>query len=220
MSLTLKMKALVEAAAFTGFGQTTPVTKVRNWRTDVVSYDSGVEQRQQVLDQPIRGWMINWSLLDAAGRDQLREIFDAARGTCETFQWLDDDEYLCSSEQIATDGSETAYQLVCTYHSGETYEWTETKKDIVPGTLYAPVVTHSVDGAAAEVAAAPGANEFTLDDTTGIMTFGVAPSSGVLTCTYEYYFRVRFVEDIYTDLQFAAGPLYSAADLQIKEVMY
>jgi len=219
MSLTLKMKALVEAAAFTGFDQVVPVKKVRHWRTDIAAFDSGIEQRQQILDQPIREWFINWSLLDAAGRNQVKEVFDAARGASDTFQWLDDDEYLCSAEQIATDGVDTAYQLVCTYYSGESYEWTETKKDIVPGSIYAPVVTHSVDGAQTEVESSPGANEFTLDDTTGIMTFGVAPSSGVLTCTYEYYFRVRFTEDTYDDVQVYTGPLYSAPDLHVVEVL-
>jgi len=219
MSLTLKMKALVEAAAFTGFSQMTPVRKLRNWRTEVAGYDSGTEQRQQILDQPIREWFINWALLDAAARNEVKETFDAARGMANTFLWLDDDEYLCTAEQIATDGTATTYQLVCTYYSGETYEWTETKKDIVPATLYAPVVTHSLDGPQTEVAAAPGADEFTLDDTTGIMTFGAAPIAGILTCTYEYYFRVRFADDSYTDTQIQAGPLYSASDLHIAEVL-
>lgn len=213
MSLTLAMKALVEAAAFTGFDQVNPVRKARNWRTDVVSYDSGIRQTQQILDQPIREWFINWALLDQAGRNKVKEVFDAARGKFDTFLWLDDDEFLCSSEQIATDGSETSYQLVCTYYSGESYAWTETKKDIVPGSIYAPVVTHSVDGAQTEGV------EYTLDDTTGILVFAAPPSAGILTCTFEYYFRVAFAEDAYTDTLVHAGPLYSEPDLHIVEVL-
>lgn len=213
MSLTFDMKAEVEAVAFTGFDQSAPIRKTRAWRTDVVNFDSGVEQRQQVLDQPIRAWSVNWSLMDEAARNKLKEIHDAARGSYETFLWLDDDEYLASAEQITTDGVETDYQLVATYFSGETYEWTETKKDIVPSSIYAPVITHSVDGAQTEGV------DYTLDDATGILIFGSAPSAGVLSCTYEYYFRVRFADDVYNDLQFAAGPLYSASDLQIVEVL-
>lgn len=211
MSLTLKMKALVEAAAFTGFGQVKPVRKARNWRTDVIGYDSGIRQTQQVLDQPIREWWINWALIDQAGRNKIKEIFDAARGQYDTFLWLDDDEFLCSGEQIATDGTETEFQLVCTYFPGESYSWTETKKDIVDGSIYAPVVTHSVDGAQTEGV------DFTLDDTTGILVFGSPPSAGVLTCTFQYYFRVAFAQDTYQDVMIQPGPLYSASDLHVVE---
>jgi len=219
MSLTLKMKALVEGASFTGFSQGLPVRKIRRWKTDIVKYDSEVEQRGQVLDRPIREWLINWSLMDKAGRDKVREIFDAARGSYDTFLWLDDDEYLASVVSIATDGSDTTYQLKAVYYTGETYEWSEDKKDIVPGSIYAPVVTHSIDGAQTEVPSSPGANQYTLDDTTGVLTFGAAPSAGVLTCTFEYYFRVRFAEDVLEDTQMASEPLYDYGNLRIMEVL-
>ncbi len=64
-------------------------------------------------------------------------------------------------------------------------------------------MTHSVDGAQTEVAAGPGANEFTLDDTTGIMTWsgGNEPSAGTLTVTFQFYFRVRFDFDVHRDIQ-------------------
>ena len=213
MSLTFDMKAEVTAVAFAGFDQSAPIRKSRAWRTDVIGFDSGIEQRQQVFDQPIRGWSVNWSILDQAARDKLKEIHDAARGSFDTFLWLDDDEYLATAEQIATDGSETSYQLQATYFSGETYEWTEEKKDIVPSSIYAPVITHSVDGAQTEGV------DYTLDDATGILVFGSAPSAGVLSCTFQYYYRVRFTEDVYDDLQFAAGRLFSASGIEIMEVL-
>jgi uncharacterized protein (TIGR02217 family) len=218
MSLVLKAKALVEAAAFTGFDQTNPVRKVRRWATDVVQYDSRLRQTQQVLDQPMREWFVNWSLIDEAGQNQLREIFDAARGTYDSFLWLDDTEYLASGITITTDGTSTTYQLKCTYHQGESYSWDEDKADIVAGDIYAPVVTHSVDGAQTEVESGPGANQFTLDDTSGVMTFGAAPSAGVLTCTFQYYFRVAFAEDSFEDLQRYPGPLFDDSELHLAEV--
>lgn len=217
MSLTLKAKALVEAAAFTDFGQTTPIRRKYNWRTEQVQYDSGIRQVNQILSRPIREWFVNWTLLDEAARDELVEIFHAARGAYDTFLWLDDKEYLASSVEIATDGSDTTYQLKEVYYSGESYSWEENKHDIVPGDIYAPVVTHSVDGAQTEVEESPGANQFALDDTTGVMTFGVAPSAGVLTCTFQYYFRVGFAEDAYEDIQLHVGPLFSRPDLHIVE---
>lgn len=221
MALNIALKAVVELAAFDGFGQQNPVRKVRNWKTEAVEFDSGVRQALSVLDQPVREWFINWSLLDEGGQDAVRRVFDAARGRGETFLWLDDKEYLCSGEEITTDGAETQYQLVCTYHGGESYEWTETKTDIVAGSIYPPTVTHSVDGAQTEVQVNPptDANTFYLDDTTGIMVWPEAhpPSAGVLTVTFEYYFRVWFAEDSWEDIQGYPGPLYAGSELHIVE---
>ena len=97
MSLSLKMKALMAAAAFDGFDQDLPVRKMRQWRTETVAFDTGIEQRNQIWTRPLRHWLINWSLLDQAARNQLMEIHDAARGAYDTFLWLDDDEYLAST---------------------------------------------------------------------------------------------------------------------------
>jgi len=219
MSLVLVANDFVGDAAFTGFGQVAPVKRKREWRSDGVQYDNWQEQFNQVSSRPRRHWFINWAVLDEAARDKLVELFDAARGRYDSFLWLDDKEYLASGELITTDGSETQYQLQCTYYSGEDYEWTEDKKDIVPGATYAPVVSHSVDGAQTEVAAPPvNANEFSLDDATGIMTWPDAhpPSAGVLTVTFQYYFRVRFAADVFDDLQERPG-LWNASDLHIVE---
>ena len=220
MSLTLIANSLVATAGFSGFGEAAPVHKEREWRTDQVGYDTWKEQRNQICTQPRRHWFINWELMNLAARDQLREIFDAARGRYNTFLWLDNDEYLATAALITTDGTENAYQLKCTYHGGESYSWDEDKKDIVPGATYPPVVTHSIDGAQTEVAATPGANEYVLDDTTGIMTWGVGtpPSAGVLSCTFEYYFRVRFAEDADIDMLIHTR-LYQRTGLHLVEVI-
>lgn len=174
------------------------------WSTDVVP-TGRTSQRNQLWSQPVRHWYINWDALKSAGRDKFLEIFSRAHGRFRTFNLLDRDDFLCSAEQIATDGTTATYQLCKTYYSGESEEWTENKKKIVPGATYAPVVTHSVDGAQTEVAAGPGANEYTLDDTTGIMTWsgGNEPSAGVLSCTYQFYFQVRFDFDGHDDIKFA-----------------
>ena len=220
MSLSIAMKAVVEAASFTGFGQVNPVRKSRQWRTDVVTYDGQQRQAQQVWDEPIRHFFVNWALLDEDGRNKVKEVFDACRGQADTVLWLDDEEYLCENEAIATDGSTLTYQLQCTYYSGESYAWTETKKDIVPGGIYAPVVTHNVDGAQTEVASSPGANEFTLDDATGLLTWsaGNAPSAGILTVSFQYYFRVAFTVDEWNSVQQYCGPLYANEALHMIEV--
>ncbi len=219
MTLALDAKALMAAAAFTGFDQAEPIRKVRKWKTETVTYDSGKSQRLQVWDRPIREWFINWPVLDQAARDQLVEIFDAVRGGFDTFLWLDDKEYLATGATIATDGIKTEYQLQCTYYAGKSYTWNEDRTVIVPSTIYAPVITHSVNGPQTEVSSSPGANQYTLDDLTGILIFGQAPAVGTLTCTFQYYFKVAFAEDSYDDIRFAPGPLFQATDLHIVEVL-
>jgi uncharacterized protein (TIGR02217 family) len=220
MSLTLVMNTFVGNAAFTGFNQAAPIRKVREWKTDVKAGETWQEQRNQAVSRPRRHWYINWELLDKAARDKLIEIFDAARGMYDTFLWLDDDEYLASSVLIATDGSKTSYQLKDTYRSGASYEWSENKYDIVPGGTYAPVVVHNVSGAQTEVASSPGANQFTLDDTTGLLVWSSANKlpAGILTVTFEYYFRVRWFSDEHVDLQ-TYTRLYQGEDLHIVEVV-
>ena len=183
-------------------GEQYPVRMDPQWATDVVS-TGRKSQRNQLWSQPLRHWYINWDALTKTGRDKFLEIFNRAHGRHNTFLLRDRDDFLCPAEVIATDGTTATYQLCKTYYPGEAEEWTENKKDIMPGGIYPPVVTHDVDGAQAEVAAGPGADEFTLDDTTGIMTWsgGNEPSAGNLTVTFQFYFRVRFDFDRHADIQ-------------------
>jgi uncharacterized protein (TIGR02217 family) len=185
------------------YGQQYPVKMRKQWRTDVVPMGQR-EQRNEEWPQPKRWFFVNWQALSDESNDRLTEMHDRARGRANTFLWRARKDFLCENEQIATDGSAATYQLVKTYYPSEAEEWTEDKKDIVPGGTYPPVVTHDVDGAQTEVAAAPGANEFTLNDATGIMTWsgGNEPSAGVLTVTFQFYFRVRWTSDEHTECLF------------------
>jgi uncharacterized protein (TIGR02217 family) len=220
VSLPLIINSFVGDAAFAGFDEALPLIKEFEWLTDVVQYGAWSEQRNQISTRPRRHWFINWSYMDKAARDKLIELAHAGRGRWETFLLTDSDEFQATTITINTDGTLLNYQLKDTYYSGETYTWDEDKKDIVPGGTFAPVVTHNIDGAQTEVAAAPGANEYTLDDTTGIMSWsaGNAPSAGVLTCTFQYYFRVRFTSDAHRDTMFETD-LYRNPSIHVVEVV-
>lgn len=196
--MEIELRAFISPA----HGEQYPVRMEFEWSTDVVP-KTRTSQRNQQWSQPRRHWYINWDALTKTGRDKFLEIFNRASGKYRTFLLSDIDDFLCSNEVIATDGSAATYQLAKTYYSGETEEWTEDKKKIVPGGVYPPVVSHDIDGAQAEVAAAPGANQYTLDDTTGIMTWsgGNEPSAGNLTVTYQFYFNVRFDFDTHADIR-------------------
>ena len=188
------------------FGLAYPVEMKKQWSTDIVPLGLK-EQVNEIWPQPKRHWFIDWRALSEASNDKLTEMHDRARGKANTFLWRDKKDFLCSGETIATDGTSAMYQLCRTYYPGETESWTEDKTAIMPGGVYPPVVTHNIDGAQTEVEAGPGADEFTLDDATGIMTWsgGNEPSAGVLTVTFQYYFRVRWTSDEHIDSQFAPG---------------
>ncbi len=218
--MDIVLNDVLAAAGFSGFDEIHPLRKSFQWITERVLYDSRKEQRNQILSRPIRHWWLNYAILDQDTRDALIEVFQRAAGRYRSFLYTDREDYQATAVTIATDGTTATYQLIQTYYPGETETWDEDKKDIVPGGTFAPVVTHNIDGAQTEVAAAPGANEYTLDDTTGIMTWsgGNEPSAGILTCTFRFYFRVIFAMDLHVDLQ-PYPDLWRARGVHIHEVL-
>ena len=218
--MDIVLNDVLAAAGFAGFDEVHPLRKSFQWVTERVLYDSRKEQRNQILSRPIRHWWLNYVIMDQGARDALIEVFQRAAGRYRSFLYTDREDYQATAVTIATDGTAATYQLIQTYYPGDAEEWDEDKKDIVPGGTFAPVVTHNIDGPQTEVAAAPGANEYTLDDTTGIMTWsaGNEPSAGVLACTFQFYFRVIFAEDQHIDLQ-PYPNLWRARGVHIHEVL-
>ena len=214
MEMTLVLNDFVGDAAFTGFDQANPVIVNYQWRTDVVQFDNAKEQRNQILVQPIRRWRVNWPFLDLAARNKLIEIFQRAKGKFDTFYWADETDFECAladwTHNLSTGDATT--QLGKTYYIGETEAWTEDKKNIQPSAKFTPVI--KVNG----VAKTEGV-DFTLDDTTGIITWtGFSPSDGeVLTANYYFYYRVRFDFDIHED-KMRNADIFSTV-LEIVEVL-
>lgn len=201
-------------AAYGHFGEQAPLRKSFNWLTDLVSFDSGKEQRNQILEQPIREWPVNWQWMDVAARNKLIELFQRAKGRHTTFLYSDEDDYECELTEcsILAIADQTNFQLIKTYYVGETETWDEEKKDIVPGATFPPVVKVGVDIKTEGV-------DYTLDDTTGIVIFGAAPRvDKVITANYQFYFRVRFADDIHTDVEHQKD-FYSYDDLRLIEVL-
>ncbi len=173
-----------------------PYKKVFHWATNVITYGTGIEQRNALLSRPIREWNVKYKILTVGMRDQILELYNRSQGQFNTFLFSDPQEYQvvaaeCSFTAIA---AQVLFQLFATYHLGETEQWTEDKEDIVPGGTYQPIIY--VDG----VLKTEGVH-YTINDTTGILdlTLMGAPGAGiVVTADYQYYFRVRFVEDSFS----------------------
>lgn len=207
-------------AAYGSFGEQAPLRKGFNWLTDIVNYDTGKEQANQILEQPVREWPVNWLWMDLAARDKLLEIFLRGKGRYNTFLYKDYHDFECALTEcsVTAAGGETETQLIKTYYPGETETWDEDKKDITPGSIFAPVV--KID-AAVKVED----THFTLDDTTGIIdwTGGSAPNGAlgageVVTANYRFYFRVRFEDDHHTDIEHQID-FWSYDDLRLIEVI-
>jgi uncharacterized protein (TIGR02217 family) len=218
MSINLVINDFVGDAAFAGFDEANPLHKEFEFVTDQVGYDSGKEQRNQIMTQPKRRWQINWTLLDLAARDKLLELYQRAKGRYEDFLYADrwDFETALTDWSYTAAGGETTTQLQKTYYIGETEAWTEDKTKIQPSTEFAPVI--KIDA----VTKTEGV-DFTLDDTTGIIDWsagavGALVAGEVVTANFYFYFKVRFENDIHIDTMREAR-LWSAAPLAIVEVI-
>jgi uncharacterized protein (TIGR02217 family) len=210
----------VPDAATHSFGEQPPRRKTFEWVTDVVSYDNLTEQRNQIAEQPRRHWFINWRWIDREARDKLLEIALRAKGRFDTFLFEDWDEldYACglTDWSYTAAGGETTTQLQKTYFIGESEQWTEDKKKIQPGTIYAPTVKIDAVTKTEDV-------DFTLDDTTGLINWaggavGSLALGEVVTADYRFYFPVNLAVDDYEDLEhyinwWRTQPLHLIEDL-------
>ena len=77
---------------FIAIAATHPVSKTLNWHTDLVRYDSGKEQRNQVRESPTKMWELGWSIMTTAQRNQAIELYGRAKGRFNTFQFRDPQE--------------------------------------------------------------------------------------------------------------------------------
>jgi len=74
-----------------------PFTRRMVWKTDIVSYDSNLEQRNEIWSLPIRLWGIQYKHLSDTQRDKLFEAFNAGRGMARSLYFQDDEDYESTS---------------------------------------------------------------------------------------------------------------------------
>ena len=66
-----------------------PLVQQLEWKTDVVQFDSGKEQRNQIWETPIRHRELTWDIMGQTARDELVELYQRAKGSANTFQFRD-----------------------------------------------------------------------------------------------------------------------------------
>jgi uncharacterized protein (TIGR02217 family) len=198
------------------------VSKAPRFATRIQRAVSGRELR--VVDQPnpIWTWTLTYSMLrdqndtrapsgPGVGYDELRTLmgfFLQQQGTFQPFLFDDPTDDHASAQAIGTgDGSTTVFQLVRTMGaalpSGGFAE---------PITAPNTVSTIYFDGVRQD------ASGYSVDGTTGLVTFSSPPPSGQLvTADFTYFFRVRFADDT-ADFENFLYQLWSLKQIKLQSV--
>lgn len=157
------------------------------YSTDIVMLDNGFEKRNINWSVSRGRWNVSHGVKTKTQFDELLSFFRSRRGKAIGFRFKDWMDYQGVNQNIGTgNGSTVAFQLRKSYVS-----LTTTYRDIfkpVDGTVL--IYVNSV--------LKTEGTDYTIDYTTGIVTFSSAPSSGLaITSDYEYDVPVRFDTDIF-----------------------
>lgn len=161
--------------------------------TQIVELRSGFEQRNQAQQNSRRVYNASMGIRNLGNLHDVIEFWEARGGPLRAFRWKDWADYrsnrgrggVSATDVVlgAGDGTKTAFQLLKLYTSGnQTY--TRRIQKPVQNT-----VVIAFDGTTQSTG-------FTIDHSTGIITFDVAPGNGVeVTAGYEFDVPVRFTND-------------------------
>jgi uncharacterized protein (TIGR02217 family) len=163
-------------------------------RTRIVELASGREERNSPWAGSRRRYDASYGIRRADDLAAVTAFFEARMGRLRGFRWKDWSDYkscLPSQTPSATDqligqgdGSVTSFQLTKTYASGLQ--------------SYARVVNKPVAGTVlVAVGGVEQSSGWSIDTTTGIVTFTVAPATGAsVTAGFEFDVPVRFDSDL------------------------
>lgn len=186
------------------------------WFTDLVDYDTGKEQRNQIWSRPKRRWILPYNVLLQEYRDKLKELCSRAKGMYNVFLFKDPYDYECALTEcsITAIAAQVLFPLIKTYYGSESETWNENKTRIQPGNIFPPII--KVDNVTKVED-----TDYTLDDDIGIVDFTLmgAPGAGaVITANYRFYCPVRFDVDVYNEATIYIG-VWNMGDLPIVEVI-
>lgn len=155
-----------------------------NYSTDIVITQGGYEQRNANWSQARAQYNVAHGIKTQAQLNTLIAFFRARKGRADGFRFKDWSDYQATRQSIGTgDGATKIFQLSKIYSSGTTSE-TRTISKPVTGTVnvYLNSVLQN--------------SGYTLDTTTGLITFTTAPGSGAaVTADFQFDVPVRFDTD-------------------------
>lgn len=160
-------------------------TRTPVWSTLIQQAASGREVRVGLWSSPRYRWKLSYEFLrsDPASPEfqTLVGFYNARRGPFESFLYRDPDDHAVSGQAVATgNGTAKSFQVVRTFGGA-----TEPVR-AVQASDPAPVIY--VSGVERESGWSIGS--------TGLLTFATAPDMGAeITADFDFYWRVRFLED-------------------------
>lgn len=186
--------------------------------TEIVTLANGFEERNTPWAHSRRRYDAGFGLRSLADVDQLLAFFEARRGQLHAFRWKDWSDYkscaaartpLPTDQRIGTgDGVTLSFSLSKTYLSGDE-SYTRPIVKPVAGTVIVAVATDpQAEG-----------TDFSVDPTTGTVTFAVPPDIGTaVTAGFEFDVPVRFDSDrVQTSVAaFNAGDLPNVPIIEVR----
>jgi uncharacterized protein (TIGR02217 family) len=185
-------------------------------RTDVVTLRSGFEERNSIWANSRRRYDASYGIKTYSQLESVLAFFEERRGRLYGFRWRDWLDYRSSTattpiaatdQLIGTgDGATTTFQLKKTYGSVHA-PWARVINKPVAGSL-----TIALGGV-------PQAAGWSIDGTTGLVTFAAAPAPGVaVTAGFEFDVPARFDTDqIEVDLDhFQIGSIQSVPIVEVR----
>lgn len=151
------------------------------FKTNIFTADSGYEQRNIDWQNVRCEYDVSQAIKQQAQMDTLTQFFMARFGRAYGFRFFDWNDYQISNQQIGVgDGATTVFQMVKTYTSFQSESdqtWTYTRQ--ITKIAWGTTAGVTVGGTPVTQHAGPtypdGANYYTIDETTGLMTFRFAP---------------------------------------------
>lgn len=187
-------------------------------RTDVVAISNGFEERNAPWAHSRRRYDAGVGMRSLDDIDLLIAFFEARFGQLYAFRWKDWSDYrTCKPSQSISafdqnlgmgDGVQTTFQLTKTYRSGD-HEYVRPIRKPVAGTIKVALGSDAITEG----------EDFSLDETTGILTFATPPETGVpVSAGFELDVPVRFDTDrIQTSVaSFNAGDVPNVPILEVR----
>jgi uncharacterized protein (TIGR02217 family) len=187
-------------------------------RTEIVTLANGFEERNSPWADSRRRYDAGVGMRSLDDIETLISFFEARYGQLYGFRWKDWTDYksCIPSRDVAHedqpvgfgDGVTTSFQLVKTYASGENSYARLISKPVAGTVLVSVAGDHLVESV-----------HFTLDDTTGFITFVDAPAEEAeITAGFEFDVPVRFdAERLEMSLQsFSAGEIPTVPVVEVR----
>lgn len=154
--------------------------------TEVVTLSSGHERRNQNWSYPRERWNVAYGVKRREDLIALVAFFYARRGRARGFRFKNHDDFEALAQEADpidpnSEGTSTTYQLVKRYSTGAYEFMRPITKPVAATVAIFEDTTELVSG-------------WTLDSTTGIVTFDTEPT-GTITADFEFDLPARFDSD-------------------------